>query len=64
MLNRLRPWPLRMPAGAERPSTTTGRTFLVISKEDRIVSKRASGREMDLDDVRLLELPDQDMNGA
>ena len=29
-------------------------------KEDLINNKRASGREVDLEDVRLLELPDQD----
>ena len=34
--------------------------FFILSKEDLINSKRASGREVDLEDVRLLELPDQD----
>ena len=33
--------------------------FFVLSKDDLIASKRASGREVDLEDVRLLELPDQ-----
>ena len=34
--------------------------FFILSKEDLINSKRASGRDVDLEDVRLLELPDQD----
>ena len=33
-----------------------GQTFFVVSKQDLIASKRASGREIDLEDVRLLEL--------
>ncbi len=32
-----------------------GQEFYVISKEDLILTKRASGREIDLSDVRLLE---------
>ena len=36
-----------------------GQDFFVASKEDLILSKRASGRKIDLDDVRLLELPDE-----
>ena len=35
-----------------------GQPMLVISKGDLIVSKRASSREVDLEDVRLLELYD------
>jgi hypothetical protein len=35
-----------------------GQEFFILSKEDLIASKRASGREIDLEDVRLLELPD------
>jgi len=34
--------------------------FFILSKEDLIKTKRASGREVDLEDVRLLELPDRD----
>lgn len=35
-----------------------GRSFYVVSREDLILSKRASGHEVDLEDVRLLELPE------
>jgi len=34
-----------------------GQTFYVVSLEDLIASKRAAGRDIDLEDVRLLELP-------
>jgi hypothetical protein len=34
--------------------------FYVLSKKDLIASKRAAGRTVDLEDVRLLELPDED----
>ncbi len=34
--------------------------FFVVSKEDLIASKRAAGREVDLNDVRLLESADQE----
>lgn len=37
-----------------------GQEFQVVSKEDLIASKRASGRDVDLEDVRLLELPDEE----
>ena len=37
-----------------------GQNFFVLSKEDLINTKRASGRDVDLEDVRLLELPEQD----
>jgi tRNA nucleotidyltransferase/poly(A) polymerase len=37
-----------------------GQDFFVLSKEDLINTKRASGRDVDLEDVRLLELPEQD----
>jgi hypothetical protein len=40
--------------------TYQGQDFFVVSREDLIASKRATGREVDLNDVRLLELPDQD----
>jgi hypothetical protein len=39
--------------------TYQGQTFYVASKKDLISSKRASGRDFDLEDVRLLELPDK-----
>ena len=35
-----------------------GQTFYVVSLKDLIRSKRAAGRDVDLEDVRLLELPD------
>ncbi len=35
-----------------------GQEFYVVSKEDLIASKRAAGREIDLEDVRLLEASD------
>jgi len=37
-----------------------GQQFYVVSLKDLISSKRAAGREIDLDDVRLLELPDSE----
>ncbi len=40
--------------------TYQGQDFFIASREDLIASKRAAGREIDLDDVRLLELPDQE----
>jgi len=36
-----------------------GQEFFVVSKDDLIASKRAAGREIDLEDVRLLELSDK-----
>lgn len=36
--------------------TYQGQDFFILSKEDLIASKRAAGREVDLEDVRLLEL--------
>ena len=33
-----------------------GQTFYVVSRDDLIASKRAAGRKIDLEDVRLLEL--------
>jgi len=35
-----------------------GQSFYVVSKEDLKAAKRAAGRTVDLEDVRLLELPD------
>ena len=43
-----------------RVVTYQGQDFFVVSREDLITSKRAAGREIDLSDVRLLELSDQD----
>ena len=37
-----------------------GQQFYVVSIEDLIRSKRAAGRDVDLEDIRLLELPDED----
>ena len=37
--------------------------FYVLSKDDLITAKRAAGRDVDLEDVRLLEL-DQDMDDS
>jgi len=34
--------------------------FFVLSKADLILSKRAAGRDVDLEDARLLELPDSE----
>jgi hypothetical protein len=41
-----------------RRQTTTyqGQDFFILSKDDLIASKRAAGREVDKEDVRLLEL--------
>ena len=36
-----------------------GQDLYVASKEDLISSKRAAGRDVDLEDVRLLELPEE-----
>ena len=36
-----------------------GQEFYILSKEDLIASKRAAGRDVDLEDVRLLELDDE-----
>ena len=38
--------------------TFQGQIFYVVSRKDLISSKRASGRDVDLEDVRLLELPE------
>lgn len=43
-------WPRRQTV------TYQGQSFFVLSREDLIASKRASGRDVDLEDVRLLEL--------
>jgi predicted nucleotidyltransferase len=46
----------------ERRKTVSyqGQDFFIVSREDLIASKRAAGREVDLNDVRQLELPDQE----
>ena len=38
-----------------------GQEFFVVSKQDLISSKRAAGRDIDLEDVRLLELPESEI---
>ena len=40
--------------------TYQGQDLFILSKEDLIASKRASGRQDDMEDVRLLELPDEE----
>jgi len=35
-----------------------GQEFFILSKNDLISSKRAAGRDVDLEDVRLLEIPE------
>jgi len=37
-----------------------GQSFYVASRDDLISSKRAAGRDVDLEDVRLLELPNKE----
>lgn len=37
-----------------------GQAFFVVTKEDLISSKRDAGRDIDLEDVRLLELPEDE----
>jgi hypothetical protein len=37
-----------------------GQSFYIVSREDLIFSKKAAGREIDLNDVRLLQLPIKD----
>lgn len=40
--------------------TYQGQDFFILSREDLIAVKRASGRQVDLEDVHLLELPEQE----
>jgi len=40
--------------------TYQGQDFFIVSREDLIASKRAAGRDVDLNDVRLLESRDQE----
>jgi tRNA nucleotidyltransferase/poly(A) polymerase len=44
--------------GRRQVTDYQGRSFNLVSREDLISSKRAAGREQDLEDVRLLELGD------
>ena len=37
-----------------------GQVFYVVSKLDLIASKQAAGREIDLEDIRLLTLDEED----
>jgi len=41
-----------------------GQNFYIVSLEYLLVSKRAAGRDIDLEDVRLLELPDENETKA
>lgn len=52
------------PEAWSRRKTVTfqGQDFFILSKKDLIESKRAAGRPVDLEDVRLLGLPDIDNN--
>lgn len=40
--------------------TYQGQDFFIVSREDLIAAKRASARQVDLEDARLLELPEQE----
>ena len=40
--------------------TYQGQDFFILSREDLIAAKRASARQVDLEDVHLLELPEQE----
>ena len=40
-----------------------GQEFFILSKQDLIASKLAAGREIDMEDVRLLNLPESDDAG-
>jgi len=44
--------------GKKQKMEYQGQTFYVVSLDDLIKSKRTAGREVDLEDVRLLELPE------
>jgi hypothetical protein len=50
---------VRLEEAWERRETMVfqGQEFYVLSKKDLILTKRASGREIDLSDVKLLEIP-------
>ena len=42
--------------------TYQGQDFHVVSKADLIAAKKAAGRPVDLEDARLLELPDEEQD--
>jgi len=44
--------------GRRKTVSYHGQEFSILSREDLIASKRAAGRPVDLEDVRLLELPE------
>jgi hypothetical protein len=50
-------WPRRQTV------TYQGQSFFVLSRQDLIASKRAAGRDVDLEDVRLLELAERGDEG-
>lgn len=41
-----------------------GQEFFILSKQDLIASKRAAGRDVDIEDVRLLDLPESEDAGG
>ena len=45
--------------GRRKTVSYQGQEFFILCKEDLIASKRAAGRAVDLEDVRLLELPEE-----
>ena len=40
-----------------------GQEFFILSKQDLVASKRAAGRDVDIEDVRLLDLPESENAG-
>ena len=42
--------------------TYQGQTFYVVCKDDLVASKRGAGRKIDLEDIRLLQLPQKPDN--
>lgn len=46
--------------GRRKTITYQGQEFFILSKEDLIKSKKASGRDVDMEDARLLELPESE----
>ena len=40
--------------------TYRGQDFFILSRQDLVASKRAAGRDVDMEDVRLLELPENE----
>jgi hypothetical protein len=37
-----------------------GRSIRIVTREDLVRAKKAAGRDVDLEDVRILELPDEE----